>query len=494
MGHTRGRVAALLLALASLAGTALAGTACGGPEVAPPEPLPGGFVPATDRPGPARACGASGGTPLCLSAPSARLSGEVAVTVTADAGVDELEFSWGATPETAEHLLTDFDAPWEFRWPTASHPDGAGYLVVRAAPAATGLGQPVALRLTLANGGAANGAAAGGPANGAAAGDTGAGAGVAADGAGAAAAGAGGGLVAGGASDWSSRFRPRPLRGGRDPVIAAVGDGGDGGPTSDAVAAYLERSRANMLLYLGDIYERGTAAEWDNNFGTASWFDPAGRGRGWGRMAAFTQPVIGNHEAHHREVWRSYWRGRPDWTTLVYGGVRFLLLDSECGRSVGPQDCGPGSPQYNFVARVLAANTHRCVVAVWHRPVLSPGPPAPVMRPLWRLVASHGADLVLNGHQHHMQIYRPLDGELRAGRPDSHLVQLVSGGGGHIPHRDVSNDPRSRWQAMGVPGALFITAHGGGGGPATRLSYTFRDLHDRVVRTQAGAGTGAVTC
>src|SRR6185503_6643772 len=134
-------------------------------------------------------------------------------------------------------------------------------------------------------------------------------------------------------------------------------------------------------------------------------------------------------------------------------------LDSECGG--GAPDCRPGGAQYRFAQRVLAANTYRCVVAVWHRPVLSPGPEAPIMRSLWRLVAAYGGDLVLNGHQHHMQAYEPLNGALRAGGPDSHLVELVSGSGGHIPHRDVSTDPRSRWQAMGVPGALFITAHGG---------------------------------
>jgi hypothetical protein len=134
------------------------------------------------------------------------------------------------------------------------------------------------------------------------------------------------------------------------------------------------------------------------------------------------------------------------------------------------------------------------VVAAWHRPVLSPGPVARYMQPLWQLIAAHGGDLVLNGHQHHMQAYRPLDGTMRAGRPGSHMLELVAGSGGHIPHRDVSTDPRSRWQAMGVPGVLFLTPQGNNGGRATRLSYAFRDLHDRVVRTRAGSGAGSVTC
>jgi hypothetical protein len=249
-----------------------------------------------------------------------------------------------------------------------------------------------------------------------------------------------------------------------------------------------------VLLYLGDIYEKGTPDEWENNFGTSMWSDPAGRGFAWGRLTSFTQPVLGNHEAHYRDVWHSYWRGRPAYSTFVYGGVRFLLLDSECGRPDGAFNCYRSGAQYRWAQRVLAANTYRCVVAVWHRPILSPGPVARYMTTMWQLVAAHGGDLVLNGHQHHMQAYAPLDGGLRANQPTSHMLQLVSGAGGHILHRDVSTDPRNRWQAMGVAGALFITPNGGAQGRATSLSYAFKDIHDRVVRTRAGTGAGTVTC
>jgi hypothetical protein len=460
MAHTRG--AALIAAVVLLATFT---TACGGPVAAPTGPA---AAPAADglaaaQTATARECGTSGGTPLCVSVPvrpsgdagSGEVRGEVAVTVTAASSFDELDFSWGPTPETTKPVFVDFAAPWGFRWPTRGLPDGAGYLVVRAAPAATGLGQPVALRLTIANGDAGN-------------------------------------TTTAAVRDWAGRFRPRPLAAGSGPLIAAVGDGGDGTALSDAVAAYVERSPANVLLYLGDIYETGTPAEWENNFGTPSWADN-GRGLAWGRLAGFTQPVLGNHEAHYRDVWRAYWRGRPLYSTFVYGGVRFLLLDSECGRP-GPFSCWQRGAQYRWAQRVLATNTYRCVVAVWHRPILSPGPVARYMTPLWQLIADNGGDLVLNGHQHHMQAYRPLDGALRAGRPGSHLVELVAGSGGHILHRDVSTDPRSQWQAMGVPGALFIAPTGGRGGHATRLSYVFKDIHHRVVRTRAGAGAGSVTC
>ena len=44
-----------------------------------------------------------------------------------------------------------------------------------------------------------------------------------------------------------------------------------------------------MMLYLGDVYDDGTAAEFFNWYGEAThrWFD---------RFKSITNPVIGNHE------------------------------------------------------------------------------------------------------------------------------------------------------------------------------------------------------
>ncbi|GAA1736775.1 metallophosphoesterase family protein [Luedemannella helvata] len=381
----------------------------------------------------ARACGTSSGARLCVSVPDVTLRGTVSVTTTVEGWSNQVRFSWGRTIRDAQPLLTAFGRPWALTWPTAAYPDGPGYLMAQAYSSGQGLGAPVALRLTIDNGGTRPAVA----------------------------------------RDWAARFAPRAdppadLWRADGPVIAAVGDGGDGTADSAAVAALIRRSPANVLLYLGDIYEKGTAAEWRTNFAD----------NGWGPLVGFTQPVYGNHEAHNPDAWRAFWRGRPTWSTFTYAGVRFLLLDSECAKRGCPA-------QYAWARRVLAANRHSCVVAAWHRPVLSPGPEAPWMASLWRLVADHGGDLILNGHQHHMQAFRPLDGTLRR---TGHVVQLISGAGGHIPHRDRDGDERSAWLATGVPGAVFITAGAG------VLRWEFRDTRGRVVTTPAGPGTGSVTC
>ena len=51
-------------------------------------------------------------------------------------------------------------------------------------------------------------------------------------------------------------------------LVWAVGDGGDGSATAKAVAARIRADDPDRVLYLGDVYERGTAEEFRENFAT----------------------------------------------------------------------------------------------------------------------------------------------------------------------------------------------------------------------------------
>jgi hypothetical protein len=44
-------------------------------------------------------------------------------------------------------------------------------------------------------------------------------------------------------------------------IVAATGDGPDGGPNAEAVASLIEAAEANMLLFLGNVYEKGSRTE-----------------------------------------------------------------------------------------------------------------------------------------------------------------------------------------------------------------------------------------
>jgi len=401
----------------------------------------------------AQACGSSAGYSLCLSAPDGVLSGDETISVTVSgstSGITELKFSWGSGSTNSNHLFSDFEAPYTFVWRTDRYLDATQWLNVRVERNSDTLGTPVALQLTVENGN-----------------DT---------------------SVPQNPADWPSVFQPRPYAG--DPVVAAVGDAGDGTARDRVVSASVAASQASVLLYLGDLYERGTAAEFDFNYGRSS-LEPGG-GWHWGAMASWTRPTLGNHEGFNIATWRDYWHGIPDWETFVFGGVRFLNLNSECTRIGG---CGTNSAQYRFVQEVLASNTHACVVAYWHKPVLSAVSDTTAMNPIWALLADNGGDLVLNGHTHTMQRFHPMNANLQTGRPDSHMVELISGAGTHHLTPTVDTDPRSAWQVNRVAGVAYLTLAGGGSGNATAIQWHFRNQNGALIsgsESSVSCGTDGV--
>lgn len=98
-------------------------------------------------------------------------------------------------------------------------------------------------------------------------------------------------------------------------VVWAVGDGADGGADARAVARRIAAGRADRLLYLGDVCEHGSAADFRTNY--ASTFGP---------LADVTAPTPGNHEwPAHLEGYDPYWRTRtgaptPPWYAFQIGG------------------------------------------------------------------------------------------------------------------------------------------------------------------------------
>ena len=110
-----------------------------------------------------------------------------------------------------------------------------------------------------------------------------------------------------------------------------------------------------------------------------------------------------------------------------------------------------------------------------------------------RLVALK-VDLILNGHTHDMEIYAPMNANRQAGQPDSHMVQIISGAGGHNLTSEIANDPRNVWQVTKEPGALFLTLINGGAGNATSIDWEFRDVDGNTVFDGGTPGTGSVDC
>jgi hypothetical protein len=213
----------------------------------------------------------------------------------------------------------------------------------------------------------------------------------------------------------------------RRAVVWAVGDGADGGAGGRSVADLIESRRAHRFLYLGDVYETGTAAEYVANYRPL-----------FGRFDPIAAPAIGNHEYGNRGVgFDPYWeavRGRtpPHSYSFSVAGWQFLSLDS-----IGP--VGEGSRQLAWLRRRLDGTPRfgSCRIAFTHVPRHSSGMHGEEsgLEPVWEALEGR-ARLFVAGHDHHMERRRPVGG----------ITELISGAGGH----------RLRDADEGDPGAAFV--------------------------------------
>ena len=398
-------------------------------------------------------CGVSGGHTLCVTVPNAPLTGPAAITVTNSANNGTVIATWIPSGKPAINLSTKSDPSaqtndYSFVWPTQKYLDATG--VLRLQSGSTGSSQ-VNVPVTLSNGNSTD--------------------------------------FQHSPNDWAT-FLPAPWTQPTDPVVAAVGDGPDGGSDANAVAQSIALTDPDLFLFLGDIYENGTFVENLNHYGQNSM--DGGPGTLWGQMGTFTQPTLGNHEAANTAAWQDYFHGRPLYTSFRFGNVLFFDLASS-GASMAA-----GSAQYNYVQSVLTSTTEPpppCIVAFWHIPALGKSTIKSSELAMWNLLTQNGGDLVLNGHVHTMIQYKPLNGQLQlpsAGQPT--MVQLVNGAGGHAFGGAFTGDSRVEWSAGKTGGAISLTLDGAAnGGTPTSLSWAYKNANGNVLHPGTRNCGGAVT-
>ncbi len=388
----------------------------------------------------ASSCGSSDGHTLCVTAPDGPLSGPVQVGVTNTSNNGIVIATWIPSSGAPTYLITKSKpspetGDYSFVWPTQKYLDGSGVLRVQHGSTSK---TPIEIPVTLSNGNLTN--------------------------------------FQHNPSDWAS-YLPGLWTASTEPVVAAVGDGPADEAAPNSLSASIAAADPAQFLFLGDVYEKGTFTENLNHYG-ASALDGT-PGTLWGALAAKTQPTLGNHEAPHLVDWADYWHGHPAITSFTFGGVLFLDLNSNALMKAT-------SSQYTFVQNALAT-APPCVVAYWHAPVLWKDSVSSGKLPMWSLLANNGGDLVLNGHQHSMAEYEPLDANLQLG---GHMVQLISGAGGHsLGGGGTDSQGRLKWTIGKVAGAVYLTLNGASnGGAATSIGWSFQNVSDTVLET------GSVTC
>ncbi len=217
-------------------------------------------------------------------------------------------------------------------------------------------------------------------------------------------------------------------------VLAAAGDGADGATNAGNVTDLIASWNPNLFLYLGDVYDDGTATEFRNWYGTSTTF--------YGRFRSITNPVIGNHEYAAGGVapgYFDYWDNVPKYYSYDAAGWHFIALDSNCALL---RICAPGQAEYQWLQNDLATHSNICTIAYSHHPVYNVGPEGytTTMNDIWALLAQYGVDIVLNGHDHNYQRWKPLNGS--GAVSTTGITQFVAGAGGHGTQQFITSDSR----------------------------------------------------
>ena len=211
---------------------------------------------------------------------------------------------------------------------------------------------------------------------------------------------------------------PSSVGGASQPVrlrLAVVGDvgagRGDAHPTAAAMSAVAGNRPFDALVLLGDnVYPDGDP---DGLDGTV--FGPF---HAVLRDGARLLPVLGNHDDRrgHAEaqVGRLHMPGR--WYEARLGDVLFVGLDSNLAGDAAQQE---------WASSVLGGTDAAWKVVAMHHPPYSTGrhgPELSVRRSFTPLIEDHGVQLVLSGHEHDYQRFRPVAG----------TTYVVSGGAAHV--------------------------------------------------------------
>lgn len=222
------------------------------------------------------------------------------------------------------------------------------------------------------------------------------------------------------------------------------------GTNNDEATAKIIDATSGAVFTLGDnAFENGTDSEY------ATCYDPT-----WGRHLSRTYAVLGNHDYQSGSANGAfnYYGDRvgprdKGYYSLDLGAWHIIVLNDNSGFVPYAAD----SPQGQWLAADLDANTKRCTIAMWHVPYfLSSNTEGYTQNPehkkLWDALYAKGVDLVLNGHQHHYERFAAMapDGTLD---PVNGIREINVGTGGEsvaLPTVAIHPNSEVRASAFGV--------------------------------------------
>jgi hypothetical protein len=180
-------------------------------------------------------------------------------------------------------------------------------------------------------------------------------------------------------------------------VLVGAGDIASCDRTIDAATARLLNSIPGTVFTSGDnVYPDGTYTQYTNCYHPT-----------WGRHRSRTKPSPGNHEYNtsHAAGYFQYFGNVPAYYAYNLGDWRIYALNSNI-------DVSATSAQVQWLQEDLAQNPKRCVLAYWHHPRWSSGSRHGTnsrYQTLWKTLYIAGAELVINGHEHHYERFQQMN-------------------------------------------------------------------------------------
>jgi hypothetical protein len=213
----------------------------------------------------------------------------------------------------------------------------------------------------------------------------------------------------------------------------------------------------DQVFTLGDnAYPSGSAANYALCFQT-TWGDTTRR------IMKKIHPVVGNHE--HQSVgaapYYQYFGARAGSPKKGYysydvGEWHVIVLNSEI--AVNPAFTPAERTAQEDWLRNEVKTTKLCSMAMWHNPRFSSGwhGSDPALEAFWRILSDGGVDLILTGHDHDYERFRPM-GAMGALDTVKGMTEYVVGTGGGDLRGFMAPAPNSASRIEGHFGVLKLT-------------------------------------
>jgi hypothetical protein len=215
---------------------------------------------------------------------------------------------------------------------------------------------------------------------------------------------------------------------------------------------------ADAVFTLGDnAYTSGTEAQFANCF-TPTWGDPNKR------IITRLRPTPGNHEYYTAaaDPYYAYFGSAAGTVGKGYysydiGAWHVLVVNSEIIVNSSFTDAAR-KEQMDWVEQDLTAHQNLCTMAYWHHPRFSSGwhGSDAKLGPIWQLLYANHVDLVLAGHDHDYERFRPMTPDGVADTMKG-MTEIVAGTGGEELRAFTHILPNSINRIEGRAGVLLLT-------------------------------------